>query len=86
MLEDERFNDDKTIIVLSFDENETWDVQNHIYTLVLGNGLPDDVVGTTDDTFYTHFYLLSTVEANWALKNLGRNDVNEWVNDFLDTI
>ncbi|KAL1725612.1 phosphoesterase family-domain-containing protein [Schizophyllum commune] len=77
LLEDERFNDDKTIIVLSFDENETWDVQNHIYTLVLGNGLPDDVVGTTDDTFYTHFSLLSTVEANWGLKNLGRNDVNE---------
>ena len=31
----------------------------------------------TDDTYYTHYSSISTVQANWQLKNLGRNDVNK---------
>jgi acid phosphatase len=31
---------------------------------------------TTDDTFYNHYSLLSTVELNWGLPSLGRWDCN----------
>jgi hypothetical protein len=37
------------------------------------------MIGTTDETFYTHYSSISTVEANWGLKNLGRNDINATV-------
>ena len=50
---------------------------NRIANLLLGNGIPASARGTTDDTYYTHYSDLSTVEANWDLKNLGRGDVNK---------
>ena len=30
----------------------------------------------SDDTLYTHYSTISTVEGNWGLDNLGRGDVN----------
>lgn len=44
--------------------------------MLLGGALPASVVGTQDDTYMTHYSLLSSVEANWGLKHLGRGDVN----------
>ena len=76
-LADPAFNDNRTIILLTFDENETYDINNHIYTLVLGGGVPEHLRNTTDDTFYTHYSALSTVQANWGLRSLGRQDTNK---------
>ena len=78
-LADERFNDNRTLILLTFDENETYDINNRIYTLVLGGGVPAHLRNTTDDTFYMHYSALSTVQANWGLKSLGRQDTNKYV-------
>lgn len=81
MLADPNFNDNRTIILLTFDENETYEINNRIYTLVLGNGLPADLWGKEDDTYYTHYSAISTVEANWGLKSLGRQDTNKTVSN-----
>lgn len=41
-----------------------------------GNALPLNLRGQKDDTFYTHYSSLSTVQANWGLRSLGRQDTN----------
>ena len=41
---------------------------------------------TTDDTFYTHYSSLSTVEANWGLGSLGRGDTNATLNNVFDFV
>ena len=62
------------------------DINNRIYTLVLGGGLPQNLRNTTDSTFYTHYTALSTVEANWGLKSLGRGDTNSTLNNVLEFV
>jgi hypothetical protein len=42
--------------------------------------------GQTDSTYYTHYSSISTVEANWQLKNLGRNDVNKTMSNVFDLV
>lgn len=42
--------------------------------------------GQTDSTYYTHYSAISTVEANWQLKNLGRNDVNKTMSNVFDLV
>ncbi|KAF8342583.1 phosphoesterase family-domain-containing protein [Cantharellus anzutake] len=80
LLKNKNFNSghgaDGTLIVLTFDENHSYTVQNRIVTILLGSAVPMHLKGTVDDTFYTHYSLLSTVEANWQLGNLGRGDTN----------
>ncbi|KAI1245063.1 hypothetical protein MGN70_011951 [Eutypa lata] len=66
---------EKTLIQLTYDETEDYSQPNRIVSLLLGNAIPDAKNGSNDDTFYTHFSLLSTVEHNWDLPNLGRYDV-----------
>lgn len=39
LLSDPRFNDEDTLILLTFDENETHAVQNTIFSLALGESL-----------------------------------------------
>ena len=34
--------------------------------------MPLDLKGTTDDTFYSHYSILSILENNWDLPNFGR--------------
>ncbi|KAK4141547.1 uncharacterized protein C8A04DRAFT_30917 [Dichotomopilus funicola] len=65
---------DKTLIVLSFDENEDYPTPNRVYTVLLGGAIPKELHGTTDDAFYTHYSTISTVSANWDLPSLGRWD------------
>lgn len=77
LLDNPAFNDNKTLIVLTFDENETYGINNRIYTLLLGGAVPEKLRGTTDSTYYTHYSTLSTVEANWGLGSLGRGDTNK---------
>ena len=76
LIKNPNFNSDKTLVLLTFDENEDYTTNNRIYTIALGGALPADLVGKTDSTYLTHYSVLSTVEANWELKNLGRGDVN----------
>ncbi|KAH8700378.1 acid phosphatase PHOa [Talaromyces proteolyticus] len=64
----------ESLILLTFDETEHYPIGNRIFSILLGGAVPKELVGTTDDTFYTHYSTLSTVEANWGLPSLGRWD------------
>jgi hypothetical protein len=75
--------DERTLIALTYDESETYSEPNHIVTLLLGNAIPPALKGTEDDTFYTHYSILSTLQANWGLHNLGRYDVGANVFKFV---
>jgi hypothetical protein len=81
LLADERFNDNRTLILLTFDENESYTAENRVFSVLLGGVVPANMKGQTDSTYYTHYSTISTVEANWQLKNLGRNDVNKTVSN-----
>lgn len=63
-----------TLVVLSFDETETYNTSNKVFTLLLGGAVPTSLYGTTDDTFYNHYSMISTVSVNWGLPSLGRWD------------
>ncbi|KAJ7914575.1 phosphoesterase family-domain-containing protein [Mycena leptocephala] len=86
LLTDPRVNGEDTLIIVTFDENHTFTVQNRVFTVVLGTALPLKLRGTTDDTFYTHYSLLSTVQNNWGLKSLGRQDTNATVSNVLSFV
>ncbi|GMM32378.1 hypothetical protein DAMA08_051230 [Martiniozyma asiatica (nom. inval.)] len=79
LLENEYFMDN-TLVLLTFDENETYGDQNTVFSLLLGGAIPDELKGTTDNTFYDHYSQIASAEVNWDLYNLGRNDVtaNIW--------
>jgi hypothetical protein len=79
LLADPKFNDNKTLILLTFDENETYEEANVVYTVLLGGALPKALVGKNDSTFYTHYSALASVQANWGLGSLGRQDTNKTV-------
>lgn len=64
-----------TLILLTYDESETYTLPNRIVSVLLGGAIPKELKGTIDDTFYTHYSILSTLENNWNLPNLGRYDV-----------
>lgn len=65
----------RTMILITFDENETYAEQNHIYAVLLGDALPEHLVNTTDNNYYNHYSQISSVCANWNLHTLGRYDV-----------
>ncbi|KAG0170990.1 hypothetical protein DFQ28_001346 [Apophysomyces sp. BC1034] len=67
---------ENTLVLLTWDENKTYPIRNHIWSLLLGK-VPEKLKGTRDDTFYTHYSTLSTVEYNWDLGTLGRGDANK---------
>ncbi|KAK3897130.1 hypothetical protein C8A05DRAFT_20043 [Staphylotrichum tortipilum] len=64
----------KTLIVLSFDENKSSPTPNRVSTVLLGGAIPPSLHGTTDSNLYTHYTMLSTVQANWGLPSLGKWD------------
>ena len=63
-----------TLILLTYDESETYSQPNKIASILLGGAISSELANTTDDTFYTHYSVLSTLENNWGLPNLGRYD------------
>ncbi|KAJ7301465.1 hypothetical protein DFH08DRAFT_724253, partial [Mycena albidolilacea] len=75
LLTNPRVNDGETLILLTFDETEDYTIQNTVYSVLLGDTVPLKLRGTTDNTLYTHYSSLSTVQANWGLKSLGRGDM-----------
>lgn len=64
-----------TLVLIAFDESETYTAQNHVFAMLIGDAIPKKVQGTTDSSFYDHYSEISTVEANWDLHTLGRWDV-----------
>lgn len=74
LLEDDRFMNN-TLVLITFDENSSYAVANNVLAILLGDAVPSDLVGTTDDTFYTHYSEIATAAANWDLHTLGRWDV-----------
>ncbi|KAF7970170.1 hypothetical protein HWV62_35224 [Athelia sp. TMB] len=77
LLADSRFNDNRTLILLTFDENDSYDAENRVMSILLGGAVPTKLHGQTDSTYYTHYSTISTVQNNWQLKSLGRGDVNK---------
>jgi phospholipase C len=76
LLVDPHFNTAKTLIMLTYDEDDSLG-NNQVYTLLLGNGVPKHLRGTQDSTYHTHFSVLSTLQSNWHLNCLGRQDTNK---------
>lgn len=66
---------DKTLVMITFDETETYTIQNNIFSVLIGDSIPSNLVGTTDSNYYNHYSEIATVEANWNLHTLGRWDV-----------
>lgn len=61
---------DETLIVLTYDEGLLVG-ENKIFTLLIGPQVP---AGRMDNTRYTHYSLLRTIEENYGLGTLGRSD------------
>jgi hypothetical protein len=61
----------KTLVVVTFDESVPYD-DNHVYTTLLGEMVPP---GTVVADRFDHYSLLRTVEENFDLGTLGRNDL-----------
>lgn len=74
LLNDKRFMQN-TLVLITFDENETYTIQNRILAILIGDAVPAEMVGTTDDNYYNHYSEIASVEANWDLHTLGRFDV-----------
>ncbi|TPX17046.1 uncharacterized protein E0L32_012303 [Thyridium curvatum] len=79
LLNDSRFMSN-TLVLVTFDENSNYARQNRILGILLGDAVPQELVGTTDNNFYNHYSEIASVEANWGLHHLGRWDVgaNVW--------
>ncbi|PVH79526.1 phosphoesterase-domain-containing protein [Cadophora sp. DSE1049] len=74
---------DKTLILLTYDESETYPLPNRIVSLLLGGAIPNSLKGTNDSTIYSHYSILSTLENNFGLPTLGRYDAGANVFDFV---
>lgn len=82
LLENKNFMQN-TLVLLTFDENENYALENRVLGILLGDAVPSDKVGTTDSNYYNHYSELATVEANWGLPTLGRWDVGANVFDLV---
>ncbi|KAM0462354.1 hypothetical protein ACHAPV_003828 [Trichoderma viride] len=82
LLNDKNFMQN-TLVLLTWDENETYTIRNNILGILLGDAVPKHLVGTTDNNFYNHYSEIATVEANWDLHTLGRWDVGANVYDWV---
>ncbi|TDZ25422.1 putative acid phosphatase [Colletotrichum orbiculare MAFF 240422] len=82
LLEDTAFKE-RTLILLTYDESEDHGKPNQVASVLLGSAIPKDRRGGEDKTFYTHYSILSTIEYNWELPNLGRYDVGANVFQFV---
>ncbi|KAJ3495793.1 hypothetical protein NLG97_g3133 [Lecanicillium saksenae] len=64
-----------TLVLVTWDESESYSRRNNILGILIGDAVPKSLVGTKDDSFYNHYSEISTVSANWDLPTLGRWDV-----------
>ncbi|KAF8851502.1 phosphoesterase-domain-containing protein [Acephala macrosclerotiorum] len=63
-----------TLILLTFDETESYTSNNQVYSILLGDAIPAALVGTANGTAFNHYSQMATVEKNWGLGNLGLGD------------
>jgi acid phosphatase len=63
-----------TLILLTFDENESYGIQNKMFSILMGGAIPANLKGTKDNTFYNHYSTIASVSQNWGLPSLGRWD------------
>ncbi|KAG9230602.1 hypothetical protein BJ875DRAFT_384774 [Amylocarpus encephaloides] len=54
-----------TLVLIPFDENETYSIENKVFGILLGDAVPKHLVGTSNNSFYNHDSEISTVSANW---------------------
>ncbi|QSZ32749.1 hypothetical protein DSL72_002328 [Monilinia vaccinii-corymbosi] len=73
-LEDENFMNN-TLVLITFDENETYSGRNRVFSVLLGDAVPKHLVNTTDCNYYNHYSQISSISSNWDLHTLGRFDV-----------
>lgn len=71
-LQDPRLMED-TLIVVTFDESESYFRPNQIYTALFSPQLPQKI--TIKDK-HNHYSLLKLIEDEWQLGNLGRKDLS----------
>jgi phospholipase C len=69
LLADDRFIR-RTLVVVTFDENSSGG-DNRIYTVLVGSMV---VAGVADGTRYDHYSLLRSIEDNFQVGTLGRED------------
>lgn len=74
LLTDKKFMKN-TLVLITWDENETYAERNQILGILIGDAVPQKLVGTEDKNFYNHYSEIATVSANWDLPTLGRWDV-----------
>ncbi|KAL4875476.1 phosphoesterase family-domain-containing protein [Aspergillus karnatakaensis] len=82
LLDNEYFTKD-TLILLTFDENDTYELGNKVFSFLLGGAVPDSLLGKEDDTFYTHYSIIASLSANFGLPSLGRWDCGANILSFL---
>ena len=61
-------------MVMTYDEDETSSIPNRVYAALIGDAIQPGP--PNDTTTYSHYSLIKTVEDNWALGSLNRNDTN----------
>ncbi|TWU77153.1 hypothetical protein ED733_008431 [Metarhizium rileyi] len=64
-----------TLVLITWDENESYAERNNVLGILLGDAVPGVLVGTEDKYYYSHYSQIATVSANWDLPTLGRWDV-----------
>ncbi|KAG0739880.1 hypothetical protein G6F57_002685 [Rhizopus arrhizus] len=76
---------ENTLILITFDETASFLSRNRVWSLLFG-AIPENLKGTTDSTFYSHYSILSTVEKNWDLPNLNRGDTDKKMSNIFDFV
>ncbi|KAH6678275.1 phosphoesterase family-domain-containing protein [Halenospora varia] len=64
----------RTVVLVTFDETETYTGANRVFSVLLGDAVPASAHGTIDNKAYDHYSQMATVENNWSLGNLGLGD------------
>jgi len=64
------------VIIIAWDEDAGWwpFSEHKVFTVLLGDAIPEWAKNTTDNTAYTHYSEMTGVEENWDLGNLGLGD------------
>jgi acid phosphatase len=45
-----------TLLLLTFDENESYGIQNKMFSILTGGAVPQKMWGTVDNTFYSECF------------------------------
>jgi hypothetical protein len=61
-------------MIPAFDETESYISDNRVYSVLLGDAVPTELHGTTNEDEFNHYSIMATIENNWDLGNLGLGD------------